>query len=164
MGCAKDWTLNAVMSPNLQQFSLQYQLNQVTKSIGVVFVQSYGKKNIDRDNKITAETARTILLEHFKFTEVMVLTDFSKAQMLEKFYDLKRHANAFEQTKNNMPEHIKHLTSLEAEAKKCEDPKELEKLESKISSLKDKIDEHRGVFGLGFFALGLAFNPAHNRY
>ena len=79
MQCAKGWTLIAVMSPNLQQFSLKYQLNQVTKSIGVVFVQSYGKKEIDRENKITAQVAHTILLEQFKFTEVMVLTDFSKA-------------------------------------------------------------------------------------
>ena len=84
--------------------------------------------------------------------------------MLEKFYHLRRLAEAFEHTKKNIMDHVESLTTLETEAKKCEDAEELEKLESKISILKDKIDEHRGVFGLGFFALGLAFNPAHNRY
>ena len=43
MEYGKGWTLVPVMSPNLQPFSLQYQLNQVTKSIGIVFLQSYGK-------------------------------------------------------------------------------------------------------------------------
>ena len=33
-----------------------------------------------------------------------------------------------------------------------------------MSSLKEKINEHSGVFSLGFFTLGLAFNPAFNRY
>ena len=47
----------------------------------------------------------------------MVLTDLSKAQMIEKFHYLKRLANQFEHTKKNLHEHIDKLASLEDEAK-----------------------------------------------
>ena len=47
----------------------------------------------------------------------MVLTDLSKAQMIEKFHYLKRLAEQFEHTKKNLHEHINQLASLEDEAK-----------------------------------------------
>ena len=37
-------------------------------------------------------------------------------------------------------------------------------LSKKIQRLKEKISDHRGVFGLAFFTLGLVFNPDFNRY
>ena len=46
--------------------------------------------------------------------------------MLEKFYHLRRLAEAFEHTKKNIMDHVESLTTLETEAKSCEDAEELE--------------------------------------
>ena len=47
----------------------------------------------------------------------MVLTDLSKAQMIESFHYLKRLAENFEYTKKNLHELVQQLVSLEDEAK-----------------------------------------------
>ena len=72
---------------------------------------------MDSENRDTAQIAHRVLTEHFKFSDVMVLTDLSKAQMIESFHYLKRLAENFEYTKKNLHELVQQLVSLEDEAK-----------------------------------------------
>ena len=83
--------------------------------------------------------------------------------MIETFYYIKRLADQFEKTKKNINDHIEKLLTLEEEVKSYGESEKQASLSEEIRVLSEKIQEHRGVFGIAFFTLGLAYAPSLNR-